>query len=93
MSSNPRVTSLNPGVTSSNPRVTSSISRVTSSDPRIINSMKTQVNRLKSSSFPKITSPIRQFHCVQSVRIRSYSGPHFPAFRLNTERCGVYDVR
>ena len=23
-------------------------------------------------------------HCVKSVRIRSYSGPHFPAFGLNT---------
>ena len=23
---------------------------------------------------------------VKSVRIRSYSGPYFPAFRLNTER-------
>ena len=28
-------------------------------------------------------------HCVKSVRIRSYSGPHFPAFGLNTERSGV----
>ena len=25
-------------------------------------------------------------HCAKSVRIRSYSGPHFPAFWLNTER-------
>ena len=25
-------------------------------------------------------------NCVQSVCIRSYSGPHFPAFGLNTER-------
>ena len=25
-------------------------------------------------------------HCVKSVRIRSYSDPYFPAFRLNTER-------
>ena len=25
------------------------------------------------------------FHSVKSVRIRSYSGPYFPAFRLNTE--------
>ena len=23
-------------------------------------------------------------HCVKSVHIRSYSGPHFPIFRLNT---------
>ena len=27
--------------------------------------------------------------CVKSVRIRSYSGPHFPAFGLNTEEYGV----
>ena len=25
-------------------------------------------------------------HCVKSVLIRSYSGPYFPAFGLNTER-------
>ena len=25
-------------------------------------------------------------HCVKSVRIRSYSGTHFPAFGLNTEK-------
>ena len=28
-------------------------------------------------------------HWVKSVRIRSFSGPYFPAFRLKTERCGV----
>ena len=28
-------------------------------------------------------------HCVKSVRIRSHSGPHFPAFGLNTERCAA----
>ena len=27
--------------------------------------------------------------CVKSVRIRSYSGLHFPAFGLNTERYGI----
>ena len=32
-------------------------------------------------------------HCVKSVRIRSYYGPHFPAFGVNTEspnagKCG-----
>ena len=26
------------------------------------------------------------FHCVKSVRIRSFSGPYFPAFGVNTER-------
>ena len=25
-------------------------------------------------------------HCVKSVRMRSYSGPHFPAFGLNTHQ-------
>ena len=28
-------------------------------------------------------------HCVKCGRIRSYSGPHFPSFGLNTERHGV----
>ena len=28
-------------------------------------------------------------HCVKSVRIKSYSGPHFPAFGLNTKRYSV----
>ena len=28
-------------------------------------------------------------HCVKSVCIRSYSGPHFPTFGMNTERNGV----
>ena len=27
--------------------------------------------------------------CVKSIRIRSYSGPYFPAFGLNTHRYGV----
>ena len=26
-------------------------------------------------------------HCVKSVRVRNYSGPYFPAFGLNTEKC------
>ena len=30
-----------------------------------------------------------RLHCVKSVPIRSYSGPHFPAFGLNTERYEV----
>ena len=28
----------------------------------------------------------RPNQCVKSLRIRSYSGPHFTAFGLNTER-------
>ena len=29
-------------------------------------------------------------HCVKSVHIRSFFGPYFPAFRLNTERFGEF---
>ena len=29
-------------------------------------------------------------HCVKSVRIRNYSGPHFSAFWLNRERYGLF---
>ena len=29
-------------------------------------------------------------HCVKGVRIQSYSGPYFPAFRLNTERYSIF---
>ena len=38
---------------------------------------------------------LRLYHCLKSVRIRRYSGPHFPAFGLNTERYSVspYSVR
>ena len=35
-----------------------------------------------------IRKPIN-IHCVKSVRIRSFSGPYFPAFGLNTERYSV----
>ena len=41
----------------------------------------------------KVTQNLYSFcnlHCVKSVRIRSYSGPHFPAFGLNMERYGVF---
>ena len=33
---------------------------------------------------------LKQKHCVKRVGIRSFSGPYFPVFGLNTERCGVY---
>ena len=32
-------------------------------------------------------------HCVKSVRIRNYSGPHFPVFGLNAERYGKIQTR
>ena len=31
-------------------------------------------------------SDLKEEHCVKTVRIRGYSGPHFSAFGLNTER-------
>ena len=30
------------------------------------------------------------YHCVKSVHIRGYSGPHFSAFGLNREKYGVF---
>ena len=33
------------------------------------------------------------FHCVKSGRIRSFSGPYFPAFGLHTERYRVKNVQ
>ena len=32
---------------------------------------------------------VTRAHYVKNVRIWSYSGPYFPAFGLNTERCEV----
>ena len=37
------------------------------------------------------TKTLKALHCVKSGHIRSYSGPHFPAFVQNTEKC--YSVR
>ena len=36
-----------------------------------------------------IKKPGGDIPCVKSVPIRNYSGPHFPPFRLNTERYEV----
>ena len=36
-----------------------------------------------------LDDPFLSPHCVKTVRIRSYSGPCFPAFRLNAERYSV----
>ena len=33
--------------------------------------------------------PLDIMHCMKSVRIRSFSGPYFPAFGLNTDRYSV----
>ena len=39
--------------------------------------------------FVSLQAFLRDLHCVKSVRIRSYFGPCFPAFGLNTETYGV----
>ena len=31
------------------------------------------------------------FYCIKSVSIRSFSGPYFPAFELNTDKYGELD--
>ena len=33
---------------------------------------------------------VSKFYCVKRVRIRSFSGPYFPAFGLNKERYTPY---
>ena len=33
------------------------------------------------------------FHCVKSVRNQSFTGPYFPAFALNTGKCGPEKLR
>ena len=40
--------------------------------------------------FVSILIFIWRYHCVKSVQIRSFSGPYFPTFGLNTERCYVF---
>ena len=41
----------------------------------------------------QINSFFGELHCVKSVRIRSFSGPYFFAFGLNTERYEVNLVK
>ena len=47
----------------------------------------TTITKMQSiTSFFSISKKAVHCHCVKSVHIRSYSGPLFLAFRLNTER-------
>ena len=45
--------------------------------------------RVLNTFFSNIVSNLKIPHCVKSVRIRSYSSPHFPAFGLNPERYAI----
>ena len=38
----------------------------------------------------KNDSQVSEFHCIKSVRIWSYSGPHFPAFGLITPNTDTF---
>ena len=43
---------------------------------------------MKCANYMKIwfeMNEVLDLRCVKNARIRSYSGPHFPAFGLNTE--------
>ena len=40
-----------------------------------------------------ILNHIGNKHCLKGVRIRSFSGPYFPAFGLNTERYRVWKIQ
>ena len=41
--------------------------------------------RIEVSEFQNLIKKFPSLHCVKSVCIRSYPGPPFPAFGLNTE--------
>ena len=45
-----------------------------------------------AKTFKLFEEIVKNFHCVKSVRIRSYSGLHFPAFGLNTEYLSVFSL-
>ena len=47
------------------------------------------INLLNNRKSKRKTEDLRFKHCVINVRIQNYSGPHFPALGLNTERYGV----
>ena len=55
-------------------------------DVEIISNQKIHVEKKKDEKLSYYTFNHEDLHCMKSVRIRSCSGPHFPAFRLNTER-------
>ena len=55
----------------------------------IISSLKPSLSMVKIEKSSKNGDQLQYTHCVKSIRIRSYSGPYFPAFGLNTERYSV----
>ena len=57
----------------------------------LLNTFRKQMSNQGTLNESKLgkSGQVGSVHCVKSVRIRSYSGPYFPAFRLNTERYSV----
>ena len=53
--------------------------------PQPVPSLTAIVSKNCNASF-KPTETFGNYYCVKSVRIRSFSGPYFPIFGLNTER-------
>ena len=45
-----------------------------------------QAEHRKNDALRKQHKQHKRTQCVKSVCVRSYSGPYFPAFGLNTER-------
>ena len=43
-------------------------------------------------SVPIVRVSLCKFHCLKNNRIRSFCGPYFPAFGLNTERYGNSEI-
>ena len=50
--------------------------------------MRLKNNWRLDNFYKKRTRKRFNYHCVKNIRIRSFSGPHFPTFGLNTERYG-----
>ena len=51
-----------------------------------MNKIAVHIYKCMYANYHRLHTYIRCYHCVKSVCIRSYSGQHFPAFGLNTER-------
>ena len=57
---------------------------------RNLKTLRVEINTYGSLLIPLLTEKLPDdLHFVKSVRIRSFSGPYFPAFGLNTE---IYSV-
>ena len=50
----------------------------------LVSHFQSTMNRCKARSINHI-----DYHCVKTIRVWSFSGPHFPIFGLNTERYPV----